>query len=188
MKTIIVYYSFTQNNEKLARLLQRRLGCDLLKIEELKKRTRFTILFDLVFNRLPAIKTNLHNLKEYDQVIFVAPVWAAKIASPLKTFIMSERENISNYGFITVCTGAAGQQEKITRQLGKLTGKKPEVVLELSIDSLFRHSKEKAILYSPDYRVSDEDFIFFEPIITEFLGKSAMPLAPGWQVKSEYGD
>lgn len=33
MKTLIVYYSHTANNERLANALQRKLGADVLKIE-----------------------------------------------------------------------------------------------------------------------------------------------------------
>lgn len=183
-----MYYSYTQNNEKLAFQLQKKLGCDLLKIEELKKRNRSTIFFDLVFNRLPPIKTNYHNLKDYNQVIFVAPVWRRKIATPLKTFIVSEKQNIEHYAFITVCGGEEGQREKLTKQLTDLTGKKPEVVTELSLKELFMQSTEKTEVYLPDYVLEDKDFKFYNGQITEFLSKSAMPLAPGWQVKYEYGD
>ena len=46
MKTLIVYYSFTQNNEALARMLQTRLDCEMLKIETVKRRSTFSIFLD----------------------------------------------------------------------------------------------------------------------------------------------
>ena len=55
MKTLIAYYSFTHNNEVLAKDLQKKLNCDIHKIEEPGKRTGFTILLDLIFNRNPEI-------------------------------------------------------------------------------------------------------------------------------------
>ena len=51
MKTVIVYYSFSGNNESLAKELRLRFGCDIIKIIEQKRRTGFTILLDLIFNR-----------------------------------------------------------------------------------------------------------------------------------------
>jgi flavodoxin len=56
MKTIIVYYSSTHNNEILADNLQKKFSCDILKIEEIRKRTALTILGDLIFNRNPKLK------------------------------------------------------------------------------------------------------------------------------------
>jgi flavodoxin len=56
MKAIIVYYSHSSNNEALSFELKRRLGCDLLKIEEEKQRSGFTILLDLVFRREAKLK------------------------------------------------------------------------------------------------------------------------------------
>lgn len=43
MKTLVVYFSYTNNNLNLAQRLQKLLGCDLLKIEELRKRTDLTV-------------------------------------------------------------------------------------------------------------------------------------------------
>jgi multimeric flavodoxin WrbA len=75
-------------------------------------------------------------LSDYATVIFIAPIWDSRIATPLKTFIKMEREHIKNYAFITVCSGRAGQHEKITQQLTQLAMKKPMIVTELIIKDL----------------------------------------------------
>src|SRR6185369_7129369 len=131
MKAIIVYYSHSSNNEALAYELKHRLGCDLLKIEEEKQRTGFTILFDLLFRRDAKIKKSNVFLSDYNTVVFISPIWDAQIATPLKTFIKAEREHIKNYAFITVCGGRDGQHEKIVKQLTQLVLKKPIIVTEL---------------------------------------------------------
>jgi flavodoxin len=53
MSTLIVCYSFSGNNRVLARFLQVRLGADLQEIEEVKPRTGFAILLDVLFKRSP---------------------------------------------------------------------------------------------------------------------------------------
>jgi flavodoxin len=136
MKTIIVYYSHSSNNEALAHELKHRLGCDLLKIEEEKQRTGFTILLDLLFRRDAKLKKTNVFLGDYKTVVFISPIWDAQIATPLKTFIKAEREHIGNYAFITVCGGREGQKKKITDQLTQLILKEPIVVTELIVRDL----------------------------------------------------
>jgi flavodoxin len=66
MKTLIIYYSFSGNNEVLAQELQKRLDCDLQKIVELKPRKSIDILFDLIFKRTSKIgKSNDDDLYNY---------------------------------------------------------------------------------------------------------------------------
>lgn len=169
MKTLVVYYSHTLNNAKLARKLQEKLDCDLLKIEELKKRTGFTILLDIVFNRRPAIRATHYSLHDYDKVIFMAPIWGGKIAAPLKTFLHQEKDNIGHYSFLTVCGGVKGQKAKIIIQLRELTNKEPDNVTELWINDLLSKEKKDTIKYTSGHRVDKDDLTFFEPAINKFL-------------------
>lgn len=85
MKTIIVYYSYSGNNDSLAKELRLRFGCDIVKLEERKRRTGFTIFLDLLFKREPEIVDPNIYLDEYKTVIFIAPIWDSKIATPLAT-------------------------------------------------------------------------------------------------------
>lgn len=170
MKTLIVYYSHTYNNEKLAHQLQKILRCDLLKIEEFKKRTGFTILMDLLFSRKPSIKVYPYYLKDYDHTILVAPIWASKIATPLQTFLVNEKPNIHEYSFITLCGGGGGgQHEKIQKELATLVGKEPLKVAELWINDLLPPNKKDTVKYTSAYRIAEDDFKVFETQIHHFL-------------------
>lgn len=170
MKNLIVYYSFTQNNEKLANHLRESLGCDIVKIETLKRRTGFSILLDLMFNRKPAIKTVPYYLRDYDHVIFIAPIWAGKIAMPLKTFLINEKANIKSYSYVTLCGGGnAGQKTKIQRQLMEMTGKAPGKVVELWISNLLPAEKKDTIKNVTGYRINPAEFSQFDWKIREAL-------------------
>lgn len=170
MKTLIVYYSFTQNNEKLANHLREKLNCDIVKIEPLRKRTGFSILLDLMFNRAPAIKTVPYYLWDYHHIIFVAPIWAGKVAMPMKTFLINERDNIKHYSFVTLCGGGnTDQKAKIAKALVRILNKAPQRVVELWINNLLSPEKKNTIKYTSGYRIDPNEFSKFKKEIAEVL-------------------
>lgn len=169
MNTLVIYYSFTGNNEALANELRRRLGCDSLRVHELKKRTGLTIFLDLIFRRRPRISKPERDLKQYDRLVLAAPIWSGRIAMPLASFIALEKDNFREYAFISVCTGPDGQIEKIADELRWLTGKAPKAVAELKVNDLLPPERKNKIRYATNYRVKKEDFLSFNKNIDEFL-------------------
>lgn len=163
MKNIIVYYSNTRNNELLALHLQNKLSSDVLKIEEVNKRTGLTILLDLLFNRNPKLKEHGMPLEQYGHFIFVAPIWAGKIASPLRSFLRKERHHIKSYSFITLCVGIQGQLAKIRQQANTIVGLEPAVVKELWTSQL---PSAKNI---SNYHVTPDDLEYYKEQVNEFL-------------------
>ena len=169
MKTLVVYYSFTHNNEMLAKAIQKRLGCDILRIEEIKKRTGFTILLDLIFNRKPKIRTADLDISSFDQCIFVAPIWAGKIASPLKTFLRQEKYHINHYSFLTICGGYPGQKDKLLKNLTRILEQEPGRIGELWVNDLLPKEKRNTIKYTSGYRIDEDDLISLDSKINGFL-------------------
>jgi flavodoxin len=169
MKNLIVYYSFTKNNEKLALYLRKQLNCDIVKLETVRKRTGFSILFDLMFGRKPDLKPVPYYLKDYDHVIFLGPIWAGKIAMPLKSFLINEKQNIKAYSFITLCGGVSGQKEKITRELTLNFGKNPVKVVELWINNLLSADKKDTIKSTTGYRIDADGFSPFDSQLKDFI-------------------
>jgi len=165
MKQLIVYYSFTQNNEVLAKALQQRLGCDLLKIDTVKKRSAMTIFLDILFNRKPVLRSYRvdHDVEQY---VFVAPIWAGRIASPLKTFLQEERNNIKCYSFITFCGGIQGQKDKIENELTRLLTERPQMVTELWVSDLLTAEQKKNVT---GYRATESDLAKYKAKIDEFV-------------------
>lgn len=175
MKPLIVFYSFTHNNNLLAKYLQNELGCDLMEIREAKNRKKFTILLDLIFNRTPRIKSYLHRVASYDHCIFISPVWAGKIATPLKSFLLQEKNNIKDYSFITVCGGGnAKQKEKITTQFTTLLSHRPTSICELWVNDRLPKEKQDTIKYTSGYRIGDTDLVAFSEKIRGFLESAGL--------------
>lgn len=170
MKTLIVYYSFTNNNELLARTLQAKLNCDILMIEEVTKRTGFKIMLDLILDRTPKIKPHPFSIDSYELCIFIAPVWAGKIASPLKSFLVQEKNRINTYSFITICGGGAREQkEKLTESLTEIVGQKPGIVKELWTNDLLADEEKDTIKYTTGYRIQQKDLQKFSREIDDFV-------------------
>ena len=97
MKSLIVYYSHSGNNEKLAYYLKEKTGWDVLRINEIKERKTISILLDFMLKRDTKLLHSTTNLKDYSNIIFVAPIWGGKIASPLRSFIELEKNNMVKY-------------------------------------------------------------------------------------------
>lgn len=169
MKTLIVFYSFSSNNKVLARYLQDRLGADLHEIAERKARTGFAILLDVLFRRTPEIVQADLAWPQYEQVVLVAPIWNHRIASPLRSFLRQEKNNIGHYSFISLC--GTGCNKKITAELTQLVGHEPEAVLELLVNDLLPPEKKNKIRYTSGYKVAQQDLAFFEPALEKFFQK-----------------
>lgn len=174
MKTFIIYYSFSGNNNYLANALHERLHCDMMEIKETSKRTNFSILLDILFSRSSKIQKSEIDLSRYDSLIFISPIWASKIATPLKTFLQQEKENIRDYSFISLCSGVPEQKEKIKIALQKIVGHPPITAEELWVNDLLSASKKNKITYTTPYRIKPNDFDLFKPKIDKFLTIAAM--------------
>jgi flavodoxin len=174
MKTLIAYYSFTQNNEKLARHLQKQLNCDIVKIETTKNRTGFSILFDLIFKRNPELKPVPYYLQDYEHVIFIAPIWAGKIAMPMKSFLINQKAKIKKYSFITLCGGSTGQRDKIHNELVGTLQKPPVKLLELWLNDLLPAQQKNTIKYTSGLKIEADGFAPFENQLRDFIKEENM--------------
>lgn len=169
MKPVVIYYSFTGNNRQLARELQRRLGCDAVEITEARKRTRWTILLDLLFRRAPAVRWQARDLRQYGEAVLVAPVWAGRIATPLAAFVAQQKDVLPPCAFISLCSGVPGQAEKIAAHLLALTGRQPEAVSQLNLNERLPPQLRNRVRYTNAYRAGAQDMRAFEPEIDKFV-------------------
>lgn len=174
MKLLIVYYSFTGNNEALARKLGEVMECDTLRIEEKKKRTNASFALDVIFKRRPKLKEYDVDLSAYDHIILVAPVWAGMIATPMQSFARQEAGNLKRYSVIALCGGADGQKENIRTFLESTMLWKPLLVEELRVSDILSH--KDTIKSKIPYKVKADDLEVFNPKIEAFL--SALGVSP----------
>ena len=86
-KPFVVYYSRTGRARMVATALKNQLGCEMGEIISDSKKGVFTIMLDQLFNRNDCQQPFSKNLKEYNPIIIVSPIWFMRLSSPARTFI-----------------------------------------------------------------------------------------------------
>lgn len=170
MRILIIYFSFSGNNRRLAEYLAKEIQCDICPIIEKKRRTMLTIVLDMMFKRSPKIEAIETPISNYDHTILVAPIWDSKVANPMKTLIKREKNSLNNYSFISFCGfDRPGQKERITNQLTDLTGYPPKSVSELKVCELFPSEYREEVNTISCYHITRKDLSKFEDKIYDFL-------------------
>jgi flavodoxin len=157
MKTLVISYSLTGNNDALAGTVAKALSAEHIKVVELKPRTMFTIFMDMLFNRTPQIMPITVKLADYELVIFVAPVWMGNIATPLRACLKLIKGGRTTYAFISISGGSAGANTKLQADLIKRTGKLPAALIDLHITDLLPASPKPTQKDTAAYRVTETD-------------------------------
>lgn len=170
MKNLLVYYSFTGNNQKLVNLLKTKLSCDVLEIKEKKKRGVFSIMLDFIFKRKAKIEDISVDFDNYHKVIFAAPVWCGMVATPMKTFLANHKNQIKNYYFVSFCGGGATEQVgKLENQLCGIVSRKPLLSKEFWIIKLLPKEQQSKLGNMMKYRLSPQNFEELKAEIDSFM-------------------
>jgi hypothetical protein len=157
MKTIVISYSFTGNNQDLAASLAATFEAEHVSITEPKPRTMGKIVLDMVFNRTPKIIMPVEKTEQVDLVLFVGPVWMGQIASPFRACFKQLGQEISEYAFISISGGADGPNPKLAGELEKRLGKEPVCLLDLHIADLLPSEPKPIREDTMAYRVTESD-------------------------------
>lgn len=100
-KTLIVYYSFTNNVHTIVTDLQTQIEADAVRIEPAEEGLDYaannyaigSALIQAIRNNpndaasYPEIKPVEVNIADYDRIIVGAPLWWSNMAAPLQTFL-----------------------------------------------------------------------------------------------------
>jgi len=157
MKTLVISYSLTGNNNTLAESISSELSADHVRISEPKPRTYFSIGLDMLFNRTPKIKTTSEKVEDYDKVIFVGPVWMGQIATPFRAYFRKYGNSLKRYAYISLSGGADGPNTKLAGELKKRTGKEPLAVFNLLIADLLPGDPKPSREETESYRLNKEE-------------------------------
>lgn len=168
-RNLIVSFSYSGNNQILAQRLAEDLNADHCPIVEIKKRSNLTLFLDIFLQRTPKIRDLERPLSNYDHVIFLAPLWAGRIANPLKTLLLKEKDHIRDYSFVTLCGGyeKKDQMTKVKDELQKLTGKGPKHIFELDVSDLLPPEKRKDTRTISSYHLKPNELKAFDQKLTE---------------------
>lgn len=157
MKTTILSYSFTGNNDKLATALAKKLSANHVKISPQKPLSYFAIGMQMLFNSKPAINEVLPDLSKEELVIFVAPIWMGQIASPMRQCFKQLKGNITKYAFVSFSGGALGPNQKVEKELTKRMGLAPQYLLNRLIVEQLPQEPKPTPKDTEAYIFSNED-------------------------------
>ena len=131
--TLIVYYSFTNNIQKIVSDLQTQIDADVLRVEPAEEGIDYAAdnyaagssLISAIrenpedASSYPDIRTTIGNLDEYDTVIVAAPLWWSSMAAPMQTFLFKYGSQMSekHIGLIvsSASTGISGVEADLRR-------------------------------------------------------------------------
>lgn len=102
-KTLVAYYSYTNNVERIVNELKTQIECDVLEIEPAEKGLDYAANnYAIGSGQIAAIRNNPNDaasypaidpvsvdLTQYDMVIVAAPLWWSQMAAPLQTFLFN---------------------------------------------------------------------------------------------------
>lgn len=165
MKITIISYSLTGNNEKIATKISSKIWAEHIKITEPKKRSIMKIIYDLLFNIKPEINEKLENIKENDLIIFFAPIWIGKVASPLRIIFNKHKEEINKYIFVSLSWFL---NPKIEEELNQRLWKKPEKIINICYEDLLKINPKITGKEIIKYKLNEKDF---EKCINIIIGK-----------------
>lgn len=96
--SIVVYFSNNGSNRFLAEKIASEINGHK---EELKPRIRFHLL--LMMGLGLGLKKLHSDLRKYDRVILVGPIWMGQFIYPLRTFVKKYKDQVNELIFVTCC-------------------------------------------------------------------------------------
>ena len=127
MKSLVVYYSMSGNCEMVAKEISKLTGADVLRIEPEKAfpDSGFRKFFwggkSAVMGDTPELKPYEFDASLYDTIVIGFPVWASRMAPPLKTFVADNAEALKGKRIASfACQGGSGAEKAFSQLYGML--------------------------------------------------------------------
>lgn len=108
-KTLVVYYSYTNNVERVVNELKTQIDCDVVEIQPAEKGLDYAANnYAIGSAQIAAIRNNPNdassypaidpvevNLDDYDTIIIGAPLWWSQMAAPLQTYLFENGKKMA---------------------------------------------------------------------------------------------
>ncbi len=121
-QVLVVYFSRTGNNKKIATKTKEYLNCDIDEIIDLGGKNIITGIFAVIFKK----KTKIMFEKDpegYNFLIIVTPVWVGTIPPAVRAYILKNREKIKKIAILSI-SGNGKKNEKLIPEIEFLINNK----------------------------------------------------------------
>jgi flavodoxin len=159
MKTIVYFYSNKGSNRFLANKIANDLKCE---IEEIKPRLNAHLLMMMGINW--GNRKLKSNCDDYDRIILCGPIWMGRLIVPLKNFIKTNAQKISNLVFVTSCGSTFEGKDKkygynlVFNQVKELLGEKCRHCEAFPISLILTEEQKKDPDADMKYHLNDDNF------------------------------
>lgn len=126
-KALVVYYSRSGFTRQVAEAIARLCVCDIDEICDATGRVGvFGFLrscYEALTRHRAAIEPAAQNPREYETVIIGTPIWVNHVASPVRSYISTYRNDLRRVAFF--CTSERTPGEKVFTEMAELCGRQP---------------------------------------------------------------
>jgi menaquinone-dependent protoporphyrinogen IX oxidase len=147
LNAIVVFFSRDGTTRKVAQAIGDRLHCEVEEITEPKGRKGFLGFMRSGYQayRQKASKINpiVAKVKRFDIVVVGTPVWAGRLSSPVRAFLVKHGKGVRKVAFF--CTKASSESSKVFGAMESLTGKAPVSILDLKKEEVDKHTYYKKL-------------------------------------------
>ena len=137
-KILIVFYSRSGYTRKVAEHIATVCKADTEEIRDVKSRKGFFGYFRSGYEAskmtLAKIEPAVANPANYDVLVLGGPVWAGKMASPIRTYITQHCDEAKAIALF--CTYGGSGAEKVLREMEKLSEKKALAAIAITDDEI----------------------------------------------------
>ncbi len=136
MNLLILYYSITGNNKKLANLIKDKIDGKAVAIKDkFSNSSGFKLNFlggiQALLNMQTAIES-FEGIKVFDNLILVSPVWAGKLPPGVQTLLDKHGNMIKKLYFASVSGEGSKNKDKVINNIHTIINREPDAHLFLS--------------------------------------------------------
>lgn len=135
---LIAFYSMGGNTRRIAEEIRAATGADIEEIGEAHPRRGavglLRAMFDATLRRKPRILAIGHDPANYDLLLLGGPVWAGRMAAPVRTYAQQYGSRARRIAFF--CTEGGRGAETAFTDLERLCRRRPESTLTVDASHL----------------------------------------------------
>lgn len=133
-KVLVVYFSRTGRTRQVAEAMARLLGADVETVKIAGDRSGIwgylRCLWEAMQHRVIDTGAATKDPSNYDLIVLGTPVWGQNMCSPMRSYIMAQKERFRAIAVFCTQGGSGGTQ--VAGQIAELCGRHPVATLVLN--------------------------------------------------------
>ena len=134
MTILIIFYSRTGTTKTVANFLSKNISCDSEEIFDTKNRKGFFGYLksgkDAMMKKLTILEKIDKDPGSYELIVIGTPIWASNMSTPIRTYIVENKEKFKRVAFF--CTEGGRGGKKCFERMTELCDKDPVATLEIN--------------------------------------------------------